>query len=409
MRTAKPELPDGAIRPDYAGGGIVNLMRSLGDACGATSLPYAPLTSAALEKAGLDGTARSTARHIVLLLIDGLGYRYLQRQGAGGHLHRHLQARLTSVFPSTTTSAVTTCLTGLAPQQHALTGWHMYFSELDAIAAVLPLKPRGGGVFETPDALPERLFGYTPFAKRIARRCVFISPQAIAGSTFTRYHIGNGGSAAEVRGYQTLPELFAQTAAALREAATPAYIYAYYPELDALAHAHGIDSAPVAAQFAALDEAFGAFLADIAGSDTLVLACADHGFIDSPPERQIDLARHPALAATLARPLCGERRVAYCYVAPRQAARFEARAAAALGHCADIFSSHALIEQGWFGPGAANPRLASRIGDYVIVMRENWTLLDWMAGEARYRQIGVHGGLSADEMHVPLIAARCDA
>lgn len=386
------------IRPDYEGGSVVNLMRSLGDACGAPApLPYAPLR----DKVSL----RSTARNIVLLVIDGLGYHYLLRHGAGGCLHGRLRGRLTSVFPSTTASAVTTFLTGLAPQQHALTGWHMYFSELDAIAAVLPLKPRGAGTFDAPPgALPHKLFGHAPFVERIARRSVFVSPQAIAGSEFNRYHSGR----ARILCYQSLAEMFGQMTSAIQESKEPTYIYAYYPELDSLAHIHGVDSPQVAAQFAQLDGAFGAFLDAIAGSGTTVLACADHGFIDSPPERQIDLAQHPDIAAMLARPLCGERRVAYCYLRPGQAARFEDTLGETLGHCVDALPSRTLLEQGWFGPGEADPRLAARIGDYVLVMRDNWTLLDWMEGEKRYRQLGVHAGVSADEMFVPLVVAHSD-
>lgn len=386
------------ILPDYAGGSIVNLMRSLGDACGAPApLPYAPLRD-------LKVSPPDTARHIVLLVIDGLGYDYLQRKGSGGALHRHLHSRLTSVFPSTTASAVTTYLSGLAPRQHALTGWHMYFSELDAIAAVLPLRPRGAGEFDAPPGtLSRRLFGHAPFVDRIARRATFVSPQAIANSEFNRYHSGRTA----VRGYKTLEELFGQMETAIREAAEPSYVYAYYPELDTLAHIHGVGSDKLATQFAALDEAFGAFLAGIAGSDAVVLACADHGFIDSPPERQIDLAQHPDLAAMLLRPLCGERRVAYCYVKPGQESRFEAYVREAFGGCMDLFAGPELIGRGWYGPGAADPRLASRVGDYVLVMREDWTLVDWVEGEKRYRQIGVHAGVSADEMLVPLVMAHC--
>ncbi|MCO5098782.1 MAG: alkaline phosphatase family protein [Rhodocyclaceae bacterium] len=388
------------IRPDYAGGSIVNLMRTLGDACGARQpLPYAPLRNLKVSLLG-------TARNIVLLVIDGLGYDYLLRHGAGGALHRHLHSRLTSVFPSTTASAVTTYLSGLAPQQHALTGWHMYFSELDAIAAVLPLRPRGAGLFDAlPGALPLQLFGHAPFVDRIARRATIVSPQSIAGSDFNLYHSGR----AAVRGYKTLTELFGQVEARLRASTAPAYLYAYYAELDTLAHIHGVGSDQLAAQFALLDAAFGDFLAAIADTDTVVLACADHGFIDSPPERQIELAQHPELAATLARPLCGERRVVYCYVKPDKETRFVDYVQDVLGECADLFSGSELIAQGWFGPGEADPRLAARIGDYVLLMRENWTLRDWVEGEKRYKQLGVHAGVSADEMHVPLILARCGA
>jgi alkaline phosphatase len=89
------------IRPDYEGGSIVNLMRSLGDACGApTPLPYAPLRD---PKVSLHGTARN----VVLLVLDGLGYNHLARALEGGALRGNLRASLTSTFPSTTAAAIT--------------------------------------------------------------------------------------------------------------------------------------------------------------------------------------------------------------------------------------------------------------------------------------------------------------
>src|SRR5512135_1734595 len=109
------------VLPDYAGGSILNLMRSVAEACGATGLPYEPARQ-------LDPAELADAANIVLLVIDGLGLDYLLRNGKDGALRGHLRGSLTSVFPSTTASAITTFLTGLAPQQHGLTGWHMYFA-----------------------------------------------------------------------------------------------------------------------------------------------------------------------------------------------------------------------------------------------------------------------------------------
>jgi len=382
------------MRPDYDGGSIVNLMRSVADACGAAALPYAPLRGPALPAAA--------ERSIVLLVLDGLGFNHLQRAAAGGELHRRLRSPLTSVFPSTTAAAVTTFLTGLAPQQHALTGWHMYFRELDAVTAVLPLRPRGGGRFDAaPGELPQRLFGHAPLVSRLARRSVFVAPQSIAASEFSRYHAGD----AQVRSYTDLSDCFAQIEAALGAAAAPLYVYAYYPELDALAHAHGIASPEVADHLAAIDAAFGRFMAAIRGTRALVLATADHGFIDSPPARTVDLAQHPRLAALLAQPLCGERRVAYCYLRPGRAQDFDAYVAQHLADCATAHDSIKLVGDGWFGPGAPDPRLAQRVGDRVLEMHDDWTLLDWLPMEKRYPQIGVHGGTSADEMRVPLVVA----
>lgn len=380
--------------PDYDGGSIVNLMRGVADACGAAPLPYAPLAAFAAETLG-------AARTLILLVIDGLGYNHLVRHCAGGVLHRHLVGRLTSVFPSTTASAITTFLTGLAPRQHALTGWHLYFREVDQIIAPLPLQPRAPG--GAPGTLsPRCLFAHGNLFDRLDRASWTMSPREIAHSPFNVYHAGRATRVA----YASVEGLFLALAALARQARAPQFLYAYYPEIDTDAHAHGIASDAVAARLAALDAAFGLFLDALAGSDATVVVSADHGFIDAPATRLIELARHPRLAATLARPLCGERRVAYCYARPGQHERFETYVRERLDHCAALYPSRTLIEQGWFGPGTPHPELASRVGDYTLVMKEDWTIKDWVPGERRHAQIGVHAGLSTDEMLVPLIVAR---
>jgi hypothetical protein len=93
--------------------------------------------------------------------------------------------------------------------------------------------------------------------------------------------------------------------------------------------------------------------------------------------------------------------VAYCHV--HDASAFSAKARDWLDDRADIVPSATLVEQGWFGPGTPHPRLAERIGDVAIVMRERYTLKDWTPGESRHLHIGNHGGTSEDEMLIPLI------
>ena len=42
-------------------------------------------------------------------------------------------------------TAITTFLTGLAPQQHGLTGWHTWFREFGCVLRALQAPPRYGG------------------------------------------------------------------------------------------------------------------------------------------------------------------------------------------------------------------------------------------------------------------------
>jgi predicted AlkP superfamily pyrophosphatase or phosphodiesterase len=380
--------------PDYHGGSIVNLMSTIATACGGAS-PYAALR-------GLDPAQLAAKRNVVLLLVDGLGYNWLTRNWPDSVLCRHLQQRITSVFPSTTATAITTVMTGLAPQQHGLTGWHMYFRELDTVAAVLPFRTRATNEPLTRiGADPAALFDHAPIYDGLKVPAHVVAPQSIINTQFNLAH--SGGAARH--GYTKLPELFETIVRVLSAGSNRRFIYAYYAEIDALAHAFGIASHQVAAEFARLDSALRDFLTHIAGSDTTLVVTADHGFVDSPPACLTELDHHPELAAMLAQPLCGERRVAYCYVRPECHSDFERYVTAKLGTQATLHRSRDLISKNWFGPGAPHPRLAERVGDYTLVMKNNHTLKDWLPNEKRHAHIGVHGGISDDEMYVPLITA----
>lgn len=385
--------------PDYHGGSIVNLMRSIEGALNAR-----PCADAAAypQLRALPAPALAGARNIVLLVIDGLGYEYLTGPGAGGALHRHLKARLTSVFPPTTATAVSTFLTGVGPQQHALTGWHTWLRELGCIAATLRFRARHGGEPLSKAGIPARsLYTAEPVFDRLAARCHVVSPDKIIDSD---YNVAHCGTAAR-RPYKEMPELFAALGEIVRSGKERKFIHAYTYDFDAAAHTFGSASPELQRTFRQIDAAFARFLDEAAGSDTLVVGVADHGFIDSPKASCIELADHPQLAATLMLPLCGERRVAYCYVQPGQQATFERYAQTRLAHCAGLYRSSDLIAQGWFGLGAPHPRLAERVGHYTLLMKDNYTIKDWIPGEARYLTVGVHGGVSAAEMHVPLILA----
>ena len=102
-------------RPDYHGGSLVNLIASLTAACGAQPR-HQTLSLLPPERI-------RTASNIVFVLVDGLGYNFLRDVGRGGALVEHMAGSITSVFPSTTATAITSTFTGWTPQEHAMTGW----------------------------------------------------------------------------------------------------------------------------------------------------------------------------------------------------------------------------------------------------------------------------------------------
>ncbi len=384
------------VLPDYSGGGLLNLIASCAVSRGGASR-HAPL--GALPPSKLAG-----ARNVLLVLIDGLGYDYLTSRGVGGALASRLAGRITSVFPSTTASAITTTFTGLAPAEHGLTGWFTWFPEADTIAAALPFTPRGTGEsLEARGIAPATIYRGKPIFDTLDADSFVVSYRPIIDSNYNRHFCGSARRLA----YDDLGGFVAQTEAAVKSGDARKFIYAYYPEFDTTSHRFGVASDQTAAVFAAIEVAFADLIRRLAGTDTVVILTADHGFIDCPVEKALDTADCPGLTALLARPLTGERRVAFCHVLPGKQEEFAARASQWLEGKADVIPGRMLIDEGWFGSGDLHPRIAERPGDFVLMMREPYTVKDWLPGEPRHLHIGNHGGMSADEMHIPLVVARC--
>ncbi|MCK2128203.1 alkaline phosphatase family protein [Thauera aromatica] len=385
-------LPADSVLPEYGRGGLYELASTL------RTWLHEP--GAGWHAGGV--APGDAAARVVLLVIDGLGDRYLCLAGAGSVLHAHRRGALTSVCPSTTASAVTTLLTGVAPAVHGLNGWFVHDRRFGGVVLPLPLGLRAGPPLEAV-RLMSRLCPVPPMFHHANRPAVLVSPADIAFSRFSQHH----ARGARIEPYQGLQGLEAQILAQVdRLAASGGLVHAYYPVFDALSHLHGCRSAQVHACFERIDALFANLLNALAGRGVHLVVTADHGFTDSSPQRTVDLAPGGEVAAMLAAPLFGERRLAFCRVRRGAAAEFEAWARVELAGKAVLVAGKECRESGLLGPGAWHPRLAERVGTHVLLMEPGWTIIDHVEGELFHEMIGVHGGLSADEMTVPWIAVR---
>ena len=128
------------------------------------------------------------------------------------------------------------------------------------------------------------MFPWETMAQRLAAAGVAthaVQPAHITGSAF--------GSAvlrgAEQHGYYAIDEAFAICARLLRSA-EPCYVFAYFPEFDAVAHEHGPLSMRAdlvaRAHLSALEHALPRIAATTAGETALILT-ADHGQVTIDP------------------------------------------------------------------------------------------------------------------------------
>ncbi len=389
--------------PEYNGGSIVNLMASIlaglgpvpAEAKNGESL-YSPHPLVTPEMLG-------EAKHVVLLVFDGLGYDYLRRHLPGGAIDDGVRDPMTSVFPSTTTTAISTFLTGDAPQQHGLTGWYVWLREIGMVASPLPYRTRAGSrLLGTCGLKAESLFNRRPVFDRIDRDCFMVQPANLWDSPYTRAHTGS----ALVKPFHQLKQMFTRIRRIVA-GRKPSFTYAYWPELDTLGHRHGMESELAVAHLNELDQGVMELVNDIQGRDVCLVITADHGFVDTYDETWVSLSEHPELEQMLVAPLCGEPRAAYCYVDAHRERDFEAYVSERLGEYCELHKSEDLIAGGYFGHGDPHPRLRERIGHYCLIMKENYAIRDQLVSEKHGKQmIGVHGGLSGAEMRVPLALFR---
>ncbi|MEB0023999.1 alkaline phosphatase family protein, partial [Actimicrobium sp. CCI2.3] len=131
---------------------------------------------------------------------------------------------------------------------------------------------------------------------------------------------------------------------------------------------------------------------------------SDHGMIDIPNEKQLTLNSFPKLKSLLSRPTSGEPRVIYCSVKKENRDKFIYEFNQELEKYAYLSKSIELVEQGWFGyyPHKFLISKEDAICDFTIIMKENYALTDNIDGEINNKFIGMHGGISEDEIMIPL-------
>jgi len=383
--------------PNYSDGSIVNLISSIRQGRGGASGLYPELHA-------LPAEVISAAKNVVLLVIDGLGYDYLTNQGSGSQLHQHLHCGMDAVAPPTTAASITTFLTGVAPQQHGLTGWFTWLREVGGVVTVLPFAMRGNrGDLGLNGVTPQQLFNHTPLFDQLNVNSYSLMPDWLSESVFNRSLTGK----AELVLHRGMSDYYDKIAEVVQRDDQAKYLYAYWPQFDSLAHQHGVASRQLAAHFTKLDKGFAQLKQQLAGTDTLLLVTADHGFIDTSKESRLQINDYPEIMDCLQIPLCGEPRLAYCYVRHTHRERFMAQVEQQLGHAVTVHIGDELIAQGLYGLGEPHAELSSRVGEFVLEMKDHYILTQRLPGEPEFFMIGQHGGLSEAEIRVPLVMAHC--
>jgi len=324
------------------------------------------------------------ARQVVLLVLDGLGWDQLQaRRDVAPTIAGLAGGRITTVAPTTTSTALSSITTGLTPGEHGLIGYRIVIG--GEVMNVLRWAVAGDDRRRVhPPGDTQR------FPAFLGHQVPVVSPFELTGSAFTDAHMRGSSQV----GYRATSSLAVEVGALV--AAGERFVYAYYGGVDKIAHERGFGPF-YDAELRAADRLVADVLEQLPPGAAL-LVTADHG--------QVHVGAnivHPSDALLALCPLqSGEGRFRWLHARRGAADDLLAAAVEEFGGVAWVRPREQLIADGWFGPVVA-PDVAHRLGDVAVVAFADVSFDD-PDDSGPFDLICRHGSLTSAEVYVPLLA-----
>jgi predicted AlkP superfamily pyrophosphatase or phosphodiesterase len=330
------------------------------------------------------------ARQAVVLVIDGLGWEQLAaRRRLAPTLASLRGGPITTVAPSTTSTALTSIATGTAPAEHGVLGYRVLIDGDNVLNILRWQLTDGSDASER--VKPAELQLVSPFR---GRPVPVVTRSEFAGTGFTALYL----SGARQIGYMASSSLPFDVRDALHQGEP--LVVAYYATLDTVAHQHGFGER-YDAELAAVDRLVAA-VASMLPAGCVMLVTADHGQVDvvEPPIVIPD----EVLAGV--RVMSGEGRFRWLHAVPGASDELLDACQALYSDVAWVKSRDEVVDEGWFGGSLPEGR-ESMIGDVAVIARAPVAFHDPNdVGKLALRCR--HGSLTSAEMLVPLLAFRVD-
>jgi hypothetical protein len=405
---------EGLVTPEYQGQCISNLPDTFANLLAVKSY-RSPLS----EPKFYDFAKSTTIENVLFLLLDGFGFNSIQfvKQNFGFPSFDKLEhdsqiLPLTSVFPSTTSTATTSIHTGLTPQEHGIIGYTMYMNEIGAITQMLDLGP----VFSRRSLFE---LGFDP-AKLIGKKTLherFAESGVPSNLYINKYIVGSGLSQVTNRGANVFPvltasDLFVGVRRNLESSSKGSALhFAYHASPDTIAHARSPFSQEYAAEveaiFYGINKELREKLDPEIAKKTILMISADHGLCHIDARDIIDIANHVDLLNLLKVPPTGDSRCLILHAkSEEKISQIEDYFQSKFKGMFHLLNSRDALRQGLLGVGEIKEQVRDRIGDLIAIPKID-NAIDNSNVQPRNEYVpGRHGGLSSNEMIVPLITIR---
>lgn len=359
--------------PDYTNC-LVNLVRSIEQYFGVETgnVPTLRMCDTLLEK---------QYQNVVVLLLDGMGKYILEGNlEQDGFFASHLYGTYSSVFPPTTVAATTSIGSGLYPCGHSWLGWDCYYPQIGKNVTVFRNTESGTDRPAADFNVAWTCCPYDEVVEKIRR----LGNQAYTATPFA----------------DPFPQNFREICERIKALCAlkgKKYIYAYWSEPDSTMHKTGCYSPETKAVLRDQEVQVQQLCARL--TDTLLIVTADHGHLNSEGAA---IEEYPKITECLVRMPSIEPRAVNFFIKDGMKTQFQQEFHKEFGDKFILFSKDEVKKIKLFGPGEEHPQFDSMLGDYLAVAVSDLSLYN--TAEEKSHFIGVHAGLTEEEMIIPLIA-----
>ena len=355
----------------------------------------ADLSQSIFASLGIPGTTNklslSPSRRTCLLLIDGMGSASLAAYGAQFPIFSEVKSAigLTSHFPSTTVTNLTSLGTGELPGVHGMLGYTVRVPNSGTPGRLLnPLKwdERVDPLFwQKVPTLFER-------ASALGFSITNIAEKRYEGSAFTQAALRG----ARYVGANRRNEMVEEAAAALAE--PNSFSYLYVNGLDHAGHNDGVGSEKWLLALAEVAELIKALVAKLP-KNTDFYVTADHGMVNVGEKIVLGIDNDLMKDVTL---VGGEPRARHMYVTEGALDETVALWREFLGERATIFSKSEVVSNNLFGEEVSTESV-ERMGDFIAIANSEVILIDPTRVPQETAMVGHHGGVTDSEVAIPLL------
>ena len=359
------------VYPDY-NNSIVNLANSILKKWG---LPTSGKTLKLLDR-----YLEKDYKNVLVILLDGMGKHIIENNlEEDGFFSSHLAGTYSSTFPPTTVAATTSIDNGLSPCEHGWLGWDCYFPQIDRNVTVYHNTDTESGEKVAEESVAWKYYGYSSVISRINSA---------------------GGIAYSVHPFlPPFPQTFEESCQLIKrycEEPGQKYIYCYCEEPDSTMHRTGCYSDEAKRMITTIENRIESLVDEL--KDTLVIVTADHGHLDS---EGVCIKDYPKIMDCLKRMPTIEPRALNLFVKENRRKELEEEFTKEFDGKFILLPKEKVLEMKLFGYGTEHKYFRDMLGDYLAVAIDDLSI--YSAKEHVEKFVGVHAGLTENEMIIPLI------